>query len=223
MAKLPPIDNLAVAIKGHDEEHEVRSYLGMSQIGSPCDRYLYMYRHKMFKQILTAQQRRIFARGDMEEQRVYDDLLKIPGIELRNLQTEMTDFGGEYRGHCDGSVLGLPTCRKTEHVLEIKTMNAKSYTDWRKRGMKKSKPGYWAQGHTYMGQLGLSRIIWIVTNKDNEDRHYERAHFDKDTYEFYQARAKRIIEATEIPDRITQNPSYFECKWCAARHECWKS
>lgn len=221
MAKIPKIDLLAHALDGQPVVQDVRPYLGMSQIGHECDRYLYMYVHQLFRQELTAQQLRIFERGDMEEPRIYKDLEKIPGVKIEGTQDRMSDFDNRFRGHCDGKILGVPTAEKTWHVLEIKTMNDKAFKEFKKHGMEKAKPGYWVQGQMYMGYLKLNRILWIVTNKNNEARGYERAHFDKDMFEFYRARAKRILEATELPDRIGSGPHYFQCKWCGAKDVCY--
>ncbi|MEA2080005.1 MAG: hypothetical protein U9P00_09150 [Pseudomonadota bacterium] len=221
MAIIPRNNLIKAHLELPDTVNETRPYLGMSQIGHDCDRYLYMYYHQMFKETISARTSRIFERGNMEEYRVIRDLTKVPGIEIYGTQTAFVDFNDQFRGHCDGFIDGVPTAEKTTHVLEIKTMADKYFKQLVKSGIEKSNKSYYIQGQMYMGYSKCDRILWMVTNKNNEDRHPERGIFNKDIFELYKNRAYTILTMGSIPDRIGSGPEYYVCRMCSARHECF--
>lgn len=218
MSKLPEFNPIVKALEHRTIEQRPRPYLGMSQLGHACDRYLVYYFRRMFIQYLTPQKMRIFERGDLEEPRIIRDLTQA-GIMVFGTQDELIGFAGHCKGHIDGEALGVPGAPKTEHLLEFKTMKDSKFKEFKKKGLEKSHPGYWVQIHTYADKKGLSRILFVVTNKDTEERAYKRYHTDKSVAESAHERSVNIITAESLPDKIA-GPDYFECKWCAAFSIC---
>jgi hypothetical protein len=61
---------------------------------------------------------------------------------------------------------------------------------------------------------GCHRSIYIVVNKDNDDIYTERVEFDKKEAQSIIDKALAVITATEPPVGISQDPTWFECKFC---------
>lgn len=209
--KLPKEDDVFV--------QECRSYLGMSQIGGPCDRYLWYYFRHAFKSTFTRKQMRIFERGDIEEERVVRDLKEIHGFDIESTQEEYKDLSGHFSGHSDGVVSHVEFTDDERVVLEVKSMNSKAFAALTKHGLQKSKPAYYGQIVLYMWYEGLERALYIVTNKDNEDRKIFFVHSNDDKAQELVTRAVGIITSLSPPMKIG-GPDWHECKWCDAYDIC---
>lgn len=218
MAKLPQSDPIYNALENKLEIDMPRDYLGMSQLGHPCKRYLFYYFRWCFTRTITQRQKRIFARGDLEEPRVIADFEKI-GMKVSDDQYELIGFAGHCKGHIDGVVERVPGAEKTPHLLEIKTAKASSFTKFKKEGVKKANENYWAQAQIYMYKMGLTRTLFSVTNKDTEERYFERIHLDKEAAEMYDMVAMEIIGSEELPIKIG-GAEWFQCKMCDAKEIC---
>lgn len=221
MAKIPVPDTLTDKIERGMVTLENREYIGMSGLGGPCSRKIWYDFHWACDRKVTKRIKRIFDRGDLEEERVCIDLIAA-GMKVSyvlNNQIEIIDKTGHIKGHPDGRVECVPTAEKTPHLLEIKTMNNRLFKLYVKNGLKKSNPTYWRQVHIYMGELGLKRCLFIVTNKDNEERHYERIRYDKQTHDDYMSRGMDILTSEFAPKKIGES-TWFECKWCDDKGIC---
>lgn len=194
-----------------------RPYLGLSQAGHKCPRFLWYSFRWAFKEKIDQRKRRIFERGDLEEDRVINDL-KDAGYTVRARQTPII-INRHVMGHCDGIVEGIPDSSRA-HLLEIKTMKDSSFRDLVKNKLQQSNHVYWCQAHLYMYYLDLTRCLFICTNKDNEERYYERIKVDRDLAEYLVDRATDIVFSNEPPPKLNQNPSWYECKFCPAADVC---
>lgn len=215
-----PDHRLAIerAVESNSHYSLPREYLGMSEIGHSCPRYLWYTFRWCYNMLISARQQRIFDRGDLEEERILKDLRHC-NIRIGDTQREMVGAFGHLRGHCDGVAIGIMDAPKTPHLLELKSMASKYFTILQKDGIKKAQPVYWAQAQMYMGYLGLTRALFIVTNKDNEERYYERIRFDQSAFNDLNDKALDII-ATDVPPPKIGGPDWYECKWCDARGVC---
>ncbi len=223
MALIPKQDLLHDAIESGMVKQGFREYIGISGLSGPCSRKIWYDFHWAYDRDIPTRLARIFERGDMEEPRVIKDLLAI-GMEVADTltdQVEVVDKTGHIKGHPDGVVLRVPGAEKTTHLLEIKTMNRKRYNDYVKKGLKITNPAYWGQVHTYMGELKLTRCLFVVTNKDNEERHYERIKYDKQTHDDCMSRGFNILTSEFAPKKIGE-ATWFTCKFCDAKPICHK-
>ena len=191
-----------------------REYLGMSNAGHQCARYMWYSFRWCFVEGITEQHQRIFDRGHIEEPRVYNDL-KRAGYAITDNQTELQGFAGHCKGHCDGII----TLNSKKHVLEIKTMKQEKFKTLVKDKVKKANPGYWGQAQMYMKYTGTEHALFIVTNKNNEQRYYEIVDYDENMAKFYEERIADVI-STEVPPPKIGNADWFECKWCSAMEQC---
>jgi len=234
MAELPePIAHLSEAIyrtyaarRGSEGE---RSYLGMSTFGTECDRALwYAWRKAHPPEVFDGRKLRLFATGHREEARLIEDLRAI-GVRIEEVdpqtgeQWAVSSLGGHLRGHLDGIATNVPDAPKTAHVLECKTHGDKSYKELIKHGVEKSKPGHYAQMQLYMHHEGVDRALYVAVNKNDDSIFTQRVAYDRQVAERLIGRARRIIQATNAPAKLFDDPTSkaaFVCQWCPALAVC---
>jgi hypothetical protein len=123
-----------------------------------------------------------------------------------------------HRPHLGASLIGNPCERHLWYVFrhaisKMKTHNAKSFKELTEKRVEKAKPLHYAQMQVYMGLSGMTRALYFAVNKDTDDIYTEYLHFDPQEFERLHARAARIISASEPPLRISEDPSWFQCKF----------
>lgn len=207
-----------------------RDYLGASIIGHPCSRYLWYTFRACCKPDFSGRLYRLFETGNIEEDRVIEDLKSI-GYGVKSIDPETgeqyaTSFcGGQFSGHLDGIVTGIPESPKTEHVLEVKSYNAKAFTKLCKDGVKKANPQHYCQMQVYMHGRKLKRALYVAVNKNTDAIYTERIHYNKEEAEALVERARQIITAQEPPPRISESPDAYQCNQygqpCDAHAICW--
>lgn len=128
---------------------------------------------------------------------------------------------GHYGGSCDGKVrgehLGLPP---GWGGLEFKTHSDKSFKDLVKKGVLTSKPVHWVQMQVYMREMNLPWCLYLAVNKNDDDLYSEIVHAKPEISEKYFDLAGKIINCVAAPERITEDPSWFECRFCDYREIC---
>lgn len=211
--------------KKRGDSEEARTYLGCSEIGHPCERFLWYKLRNLYKDNIEGRMYRLFDTGNKEESRFIADLRAI-GYTVHDTgedgkQFSVSGLGGRLSGHMDGCVLGVFDAPKTFHVLELKTHNHKSFQKLVKDGVAKSKPMHYCQMQCYMGLSGMTRALYLAVDKDTDALYSERIRFNGEDFDILMDRAKRIIENETPPPRISDRPDYYECSWCPAKSICW--
>jgi hypothetical protein len=205
-------------------EGQVRGYLGWSQIGEPCTRALW-YSFRMAESGETdGRVLRLFDTGHREEVRLLQELrdigCKVYDRDSTGGQFGVSSVGGHFRGHLDAIVEGLPEAPKTPHLVDVKTIKSKKFDELLKKGMRAMYPKYWAQAHGYMGHMELKRAAFIFVCKDDDRIHVERFEFEPAEFKKYEDRAAFVVGASEPPMRISEDPDWFECKFCSFAPIC---
>jgi len=223
MAKLPKMEiTLNHIMESWLVEQEHRSYIGYSGLGHECMRKVWYDFRWVKSRSIQPRIQRIFDRGNWEENRVLQDL-KRKGVRVSGKQMEVIGPAGHVKGHIDGILIDVPTAKKTRHLFEGKTMKDSKFKQYLKLGLKKFEPAYWQQINSYMGHLNLTRCLYVVTNKDTEERDYQRINFDKDQYEEGEKRAFYILTSEGPPDKVNLATStYTVCKFCSYSNICHK-
>ena len=212
--------------KAEGDSETRRGYLGASSIGHECERYLWYAFRFCCKPEFDGRMHRLFQTGHLEEPRMVRELRGI-GCEVHDVnpstgkQFAVTAMCGHFGGHMDGCILGIPEAPKTWHVTEYKTASAKNFAKVVKQGVKKAYPKHFAQMMIYMGLSKMTRAFYMVKNKDTDHLHSERVRFDSKIYLKIAQKIKRIIEATQPPERFYDRPDSFGCKYCDAQELCW--
>jgi hypothetical protein len=205
-----------------DDGH--RPHLGASLIGHPCARHLWLTFRWAYGKKFSGRMLRLFNTGQREEARIVAELRAI-GCEVHDAEPDGRQFrvetlGGHFSGSLDAAIKGLPEAPATWHVGEFKTHNEKSFADLKNNGVEKSKPMHYAQMMTYMGLTGMERAFYFAVNKDTDEIYTERIEFSQDKFKLLVERAESIIYAANPPARISEDPSWFQCKMCDHREIC---
>lgn len=229
MALLPePQHSLVRAIYGLHEQRnageQARPYLGASMLGEPCERRLWMSFRWIDRESFDGRMLRLFDTGHREETRVLDELRAL-GLEVWDRMADGRQFrveacAGHFAGHLDAVVQGLPEAPRTPHLIDVKTISSKKFAELLKKGFRETYPKYFAQGTVYMHLMDLSRAAFVFVVKDTDEIHVERFDFDPVEAARLMARAHRIIFAAEPPMRISNDASWFECKFCHFHAHC---
>lgn len=215
-----------------DHDETPRPHLGASQIGKSCARQLwYQFRWAETEQF-SGRMLRLFRRGQDEEPNLVADL-KAAGLTVfdhdpaTGEQFRVSAHGGHFGGSMDGVTQGVPECANREkwHVLEFKTSGAKAFAKLQKEGVEKAKPEHFAQMQIYMHLSGddgtrMERALYLAVCKDNDEIYSERVKHDASVAEQLLARAESIIFSDEPPPRISEDGTWFECKFCPFNELC---
>lgn len=220
-ADIKPADKTMAAIDAavvRDTDQAPRQHLGASQIGKPCARALWYSFRWAKRSTFDGRMLRLFARGQREEDSL-SQLLRDAGIEVVQVdpatgrQFQFASHGGHFGGSMDGAARNVPEAPQTWHVVEYKTHGKKSF-DKLAEGVKIAKPEHWAQMQCYMGWTGMDRALYVAVCKDDDRLHIERIDADKDAQKVLIDNAGAIIFAGSPPYGISNDPSWFECKFC---------
>lgn len=201
-----------------------RAHLGASMLGHPCDRWLWLSFRWAVVEKFPGRILRLFRRGQREEPFILDDLRKI-GIKIAEQENQTrVDFGGHVGGSLDAIIeSGVPESLKARHVAEFKTHSLKSFNDLAGKGVKASKPIHWAQMQVYMHGTGIHRALYVAVCKDDDRIYTERIHYDNEAAEKLVNRGRRITQADRMPEPLSADPTWWECKFCAAKEFCHKT
>ena len=197
--------------------------LGASEIGNKCARALYYSYHKEPRKKPESRLVRLFNRGKLEEARIIA-YLRLMGLDVLPTDNEgrqffFKDFDDHFQGHCDGLIF-----HNNEYILlEMKTMNDKSFTKTDDKGVAEAHPIYYTQMQVYMGYFGIKQALFVSANKNNDDLYFELVNYDKIEYSSILTKVNDIITCQNIDElpRISTLPSYFECRWCPYRGVCY--
>ena len=228
-----------VAIQKERAAQPERDYLGASRLGVSCARALqYEYTKTPRDEDFKGQILRIFEIGHAFEALALA-WLRQAGFSVFTKKPNGDAFGfsvagGRIRGHVDGIINDTPADlgMKFPAIWECKSMNAKSWRDTVKHGLKKSKPIYAVQVATYQAYMegsvpGISAnpALFTTVNKDTAEIYHELVPFDATLAQEASDRAVNLIRATdagEVLPRIAMNEDHFECAFCPYRQRCWK-
>ena len=228
-----------VAIQQERAAQPERDYLGASRLGVSCARALqYEYTKTPRDEDFKGQILRIFEIGHAFEALALA-WLRQAGFSVFTKKPNGDAFGfsvagGRIRGHVDGIINDAPADlgMRFPAIWECKSMNAKSWRDTVKHGVKKSKPIYAVQVATYQAYmegsvLGISAnpALFTAVNKDTAEIYHELVPFDAALAQEASDRAVNLIRATdagEVLPRIAMNEDHFECAFCPYRQRCWK-
>lgn len=224
MAPLPRVVSPTVKAiyRAYEQANEHYDSLGISvgEIATECDRALwYTFRWASKPEEIDGRKVSIFRTGDRWEEVMVSDLQRI-GVEVWGQQDRIRLVAGHVRGKCDGKALGIPEAPKTEHLCEFKSSNDKSFKEIRKKGCKVAKPLHYGQCQIGCHAFGLTRCLYLVTNKNDDSRYVERIEYDAEWCIRQLARAERIINSPTPPTGVSEDPEFFGCMFCKHHDVC---
>ena len=229
MAELPAITSLTreAIFAGYeaDASDGFRSHLGASLIGKACERALWYDFRWTTKARFEGRVLRLFETGNREEERLVRNLRRTGATVLEvdpetGRQFRVQAHGGHFGGSLDGVAIHLLEAPKAWHVLEFKTHSNKSFTDLVAKKVRESKPQHFAQMQIYMNLMGMNRAMYLAVNKDTDDLYVQRVEADVAYTEQLLEKARRIIFAPTPLPRISEEPSWYQCRLCDHADVC---
>lgn len=201
-----------------------RSHLGASIVGRPCAREIWYSWHWAKASAFDGRMLRLFNRGHLEEAR-FIAMLRLIGCQLwatgtDGKQLRIAGCNGHFGGSLDAVVLGLPENPAVPHLAEFKTHSNKSFSSLKGEGVKQAKWEHYVQMQLYMHAQGLTEALYLAVNKDTDELFGELVSYEKETAERYLTRAQAVIDSPEPPARISDKPSWYQCKFCSYSKMC---
>ena len=205
-------------------QEKPRPHMGCSMLGHSCERWLWLSFRWAVIDKFPGRVLRLFRRGHMEEITIVKDLQAI-GIDIRATVASQSrvDFGNHLSGSLDGIIhSGVPEARNTKHLAEFKTASDKKFKEFTKKGLEKANYQYYVQCQVYMRGAALTRALFLVVNKNDDSIYTERVRYDAAVADKYIKRGHRLVSSPRLPEPMSADPSWYECKWCAAYSLCHK-
>lgn len=215
------------AINKHLEDNQEssrRRHLGASVLGRSCSRALwYLFRWAKDEKF-DGRMLRLFDRGQREEERFFGYLRDI-GCEVwthqpNGEQFHISDHMGHLGGSLDGVVRGIPEMPHEPVLGECKTHNEKSFKKLTEAQVIEAKHEHFVQMQIYMQKMGFKHALYMATNKNDDDYHFEIIGLQPQVAERYLERGKLIIFAEMAPPRINNSPGWFQCTYCLYKDIC---
>lgn len=201
-----------------------REHLGGSVLGHPCARWLWLSFRWAVAPSFPGRILRVFRRGQNEEAQIVSDLRAI-GIDIRETGDHQRRISPapHLGGSIDGIIYsGVPEAPAKRHIAEFKTHSAKSFDKLEKEGVKKAHHQHWVQMQVYMHGTAdkIDRALYVAVCKDDDRLYTERVGYDKDAAERAVVRGISIVATPRPPLRISEDPSWWQCKMCQAHDLC---
>lgn len=239
MARLPETEDPTLqainwAIEERAAAEPPRPYLGMSSIARDCLRELWLTFRWAGKPNFPAAALKRFADGHLQEDVQADRLRLVEGVELDTVDPEtgkqfgFVDLDGHFRGHADGKIRGILQAPKTPHIWEHKSVNPDKFSKMEKlkyelgekRALEAWDSTYHGQAQLYMHYAGFTRHYMTISTPGGRDTTSCRTDYDPAFAAELIARARRIIEATRPPARVSERPDWWQCRMCSFQGQC---
>lgn len=229
-----------------------RTYLGGSRLGELCERRLGYEFHKTPQDAgkgFSGRLYRVFERGHDAEARMAK-YLRAAGFDLLTERANGSQWGfgvarredGSARiaGHIDGVLMGHEGIGPAVEVpiaatawatglpfpllWEHKGLKHSSWLDTKRKGVKSSKPLYYAQMQVYMAYMQIQHAMFTAECQDTCEIFAEVVPFDPRAAQDASDRGVRVVSAdspTALP-RIARSETDYRCRSCPYAETCWK-
>lgn len=201
-----------------NENESERGYIGASEIGHHCTRYLWLKFHRVtFPEKFNPRMLRLFRRGHAEEV-VLQAQLQALGFEVVESCLKQGGFKrGFFAGHWDGKV---SRDGKT-YTVEYKTFSEKQFKLLLIDGVKEAKPQHYAQSCIYAREQDSDGIIYIAVCKNDDNLHIEVFPRDDEHAEAMRRKAiEEVAKPFKLPAKIAKTPADYRCKMCSSSSIC---
>lgn len=204
-----------------------RRHLGASVLGQECLRQVWYGWRWAHISKHTGRILRLFRRGHNEEEQVVR-ALRETGLLVHDRdpvtreQFRFEDHDRHFGGSSDSVIMPNREFFGDDdpRLLEVKTHNLKSFSDLKAKKVQKSKPQHFHQMQIYMHYLKLPRALYLSVCKDNDELYAEEVIYRESLALLMVDRARDIIYTSRPPPRISQDPSWFKCRFCDFREIC---
>ena len=224
----PVLEAADRAIERREKQRPRRMYLGMSSGGRCPRQQFYNWTWAGQRELHAVSLKRIadgFAGEDIVAARLQaaGNVVLLTRAPETGAQFGVSDAGGQVAGHLDGKAFKHPAAPTKEHVWECKVTNDRSLAKFRKikeecgekAALREWNFEYWVQAQLYMLHTELDRHWLVVASAGCRDWDSCRTSLDRDQAEYFGERMARMVDhIEELPERISENPNHFACRWC---------
>ena len=203
-------------------EDSRRLHLGASEIGDECLRRIWYSFRWVSDGARDGRALRILRRGKAEEQQMLQDLRDLGWEVLRGEDFRVSLASGHFGGTPDGVVRGVPAAPAKWHILELKTANDANWKKLAKLGVKEAQPAHYAQMQVYMLGREIDRALYLSINKNDDTVYEERVELNRIEATRLVERATRAIDRHTLPERISDDPDWFQCRMCRHHATCFE-
>ena len=203
--------------------------LSASKCGFPCERYLFYSVNSPEAEATSSRTQRIFDVGTALEPVIVEwlrsdgwDVEYNQGSQNAPLEVQIDVVGGSLSGHPD-CIISKPD--GPHNVLaDIKTMNERSFSFWKRQGSLKSKPQYVKQLHVYAEGLikqgrEIEKLCIIGVNKNNSEMHFDFFDFDQSIADEIHEAAQRVFALSDAPVEPSPSENWC-CSYCEFSNSC---
>lgn len=159
---------------------------------------------------------------DVSQDRKHIARAKADGVEFP--QYRISAAQGHFGGSLDG-IARLPERYGIDEpvLLEFKTNGTgKGFSDLCTQGMPVAKPQHFAQTSTYGNEYRFNYVLYLNICKNDDDLHIEVTKLDHNLGEQMKLKAEQIITSDKPPAKLSENPTFFKCKFCHFTDICHK-
>jgi hypothetical protein len=147
------------------------------------------------------------------------------GFDLKSGQEGFRTCEGFIAGHVDGIIHSGPDCISYPCLWECKTLGSKGWNKVNKEKVKKAYPVYYGQMQIYMAYMELDEnpALFTALNADTMELYHEAVPFDQQAAQSLSDKGVRVIEAClagEKLPRLSDDPTWFQCKMCPYQERC---
>ena len=241
MAVLPPMPTPDPTLAAVDRELQARAkreprraYLGFSSIGHPCSRKLFYDLRATEQPDFDAATLKRFEDGHRGEALMAVRLRMVPGVRLWTVDPEtggqigFSDFDGRFKGHADGVIQGLVDDPDTVAIWEHKTTNDKKQA---KLIALKAELGegnalaawdevYHAQALLYCHYADIGLHYLTCSTPGERTTISVRTRANPEAALKLIDKARRILDAKYPLARVSNDPSWWQCRWCDHAEKC---
>lgn len=146
------------------------------------------------------------------------------GVKLT--QWRIKDIDGHLGGSTDGMGINVPGVDLHSFpldepvLLEMKTHGEKSFLKLGKEGLKAAKPEHYSQMQIYMHKMGLRIGLYMAVNKNTDELKCFFVIAEPLVGAGLISKGGEIISSPQPLKRMSNNPSWFKCRFCDHRGTC---
>jgi len=199
----------------YEAKHQRKSRrMGGSALGDKCDRKLWLSFRHAFTKKFDGRLLRLFETGHIQEDRIIE-ALRGAGHHIVGVGEEQHEFTA-----CNGHFVDKPDgLMDGKYRLEIKTMSEKNFKLFKKNGME-YKHEVQCQMHMFLGDT--PKLLYLAVNKNTDEVAQAKVTVNKEQARALIGRADRIINSPSAPDKISDDPNNFGCRWCDMKPICFE-
>jgi hypothetical protein len=234
----PTLDAVESAVESNTTS-DVRSYLGWSGLGHPCERsVIYDWLQAQLKTYPAGTLFK-FEDGHGTEARINDRFEQLASVDqgLEFLpdgpdgkQWSVEACSGHLKGHLDGVIKGLRQAPGEWHVYEVKCVNEARFRKLRRLvaqhgtdALELWSEQYFIQAQGYMGSAypQLQHHYLVCVTPGGREMTSCHTKFQPLVFEAAIEKARQLITSTELPPRVSDDPGYFVCRsFCSFQKVC---